>query len=315
VQAFADAFGVAPFLSYAELAKSDLCDICYVGTVHSLHYENVKMCLNNGKHVLCEKPLTLNLEQATELVKLARAKKLFLMEGMWTRCFPAMRKVCELITSGAIGNVNSVNADFGFHLAYDPTHRLFDPNCGGGALLDVGVYPIAFAMMALGKARPADVNAVAQLAPNKVDLNGSVSMLFGDKDSDAGVGGFASLSYSINAVSPIQWRVSGTGGFIEICSPAHAPEKIIVHYSDRPEETHHFPLPTSRPGGTTANFPSTSGFQYEIEEVRQCLQNGLLECPLYSLEETLDLMWTCDTIRGQVGVEYKGQLGNPTNAY
>ena len=178
-------------------------DVVYVATPHSAHREAAGLALEAGKHVLCEKAFTLNAREARELVDLARERGLFLMEAMWTYCNPLIRRMTELVRDGAIGEIRTVQADFGFAGAFGAEHRLRDPALGGGALLDLGVYPVSFAQLLLGE--PDRVQADALLSPEGVDLN--TGMLLG-WDS----GATALLSCSIVGDLPTVASVTGHGG-------------------------------------------------------------------------------------------------------
>ncbi|PJF45754.1 MAG: dehydrogenase, partial [Candidatus Thermofonsia Clade 3 bacterium] len=151
-------------------------DAIYVATPHSLHHANTLLALQHGKHVLCEKPFAINAAQAQEMVDAARSAGLFLMEAMWTRFLPIMVETRRLIAEGAIGKVQMIQADFGFRASFNPASRLFDPALGGGALLDVGVYPISLASMLLG--RPDRIAAVATLGATGIDENTGVLLGF-----------------------------------------------------------------------------------------------------------------------------------------
>ncbi len=137
--------------SYEALVADPDVEAVYIATTHNLHYENVKLCLEKGKHVLCEKPFTVNAVQAQELIELARAKKLFMMEAVWTRFLPAILKLQELLAAGVIGDVRTVKADFSIWRAFDPENRLWNKALAGGALLDLGIYPITFASIVFGE--------------------------------------------------------------------------------------------------------------------------------------------------------------------
>ncbi len=165
---FADQFG-APrrHASYAALAADPEVDAIYVATPHSLHQENSLLCLEAGKPVLVEKPFTINAQEARALIDAARARRVFLMEAMWTRYIPLMVEVRRLLAEGAIGEVRMVAADFGYRTRYDPASRAFDPALGGGGLLDVGVYPISLASMIFGNA--ARIASLAHLGETGVD--------------------------------------------------------------------------------------------------------------------------------------------------
>src|SRR6478735_8212752 len=201
-KAFAERFGIPKaYGSWAELAADDEVDVVYVATPHSAHREATALCLKAGKHVLCEKAFTLNSREAEELVALARDRGLFLMEAMWTYCNPVIRRLTALIADGAIGDIRTVQADFGLAGPFDPDHRLRNRALGGGALLDLGVYPVSFAQLLLGE--PDRIQAGALLSPEGVDLN--TGMLLG-WDS----GATALLSCSIVANLPTAATVIGT---------------------------------------------------------------------------------------------------------
>lgn len=175
-RAFADRFGIPrAYGSWTELADDEGVDVVYVATPHSAHRVAAGLCLRAGRSVLCEKPFTVNAVEARELADLARTHGRFLMEAMWTYCNPVVRRLTELVADGAVGEVRSVHADFGLAGPFDPGHRLLDPALGGGALLDLGVYPVSFAHLLLGE--PDEVQAWAHLTEDGVDDN--TGMLLG----------------------------------------------------------------------------------------------------------------------------------------
>ncbi|MEE1941321.1 Gfo/Idh/MocA family oxidoreductase [Streptomyces sp. TRM 70361] len=282
---FADAHGIPrAYGSWTELAADPDVDVVYVATPHSAHFEAARVCLEAGKAVLCEKPLTLNLAQARELVELARRRKVFLMEAMWTYCSPVVRRMLELIDDGAVGEVRSVHADFGIAAPDDPAHRLRDPRLGGGALLDLGVYPVSFAHLVLGA--PSSVAAWAHLTPEGVDETTGVLLGY---DS----GAVATLSCSIAAASPTVAAVSGTRGRIELPHGFFAPETFLLHRAGHePEEVR---VPGARDG---------AGYAHEAAEVMRCLREKETESPLVPLDGTLAVMTTLDAVRERVGVRY-----------
>jgi predicted dehydrogenase len=211
-QAAADAFAARYGIPHAygdweQLAADERVDVVYVATPHSAHHDAAALCLDAGRAVLCEKPLTMDAAEARALVELARGRGVFLMEAMWMRCNPAIRRIVEVIGDGAIGAVQTVHADFGILGPTDPAHRLRNPALGGGALLDLGVYPVSFAHLLLG--RPAQVRAWSSLTPEGVDANTGV--LLGYQD-----GALAALSCGIVAGTPCRAVVAGEGGRIEL---------------------------------------------------------------------------------------------------
>lgn len=201
-KAFAERFGIPrAYGNWAALVADEDVDVVYVATPHSAHREATALALEAGKHVLCEKAFTINEREARELVKLARDRGLFLMEAMWTYCNPVIRRMTELVRDGAIGEIRTVQADFGFAGDFGAEHRLRDPALGGGALLDLGVYPVSFAHLLLGE--PDRVQADALLSPEGVDLNTGMLLSW---DSGAN----ALLSCSLVGHHPTAATVIGT---------------------------------------------------------------------------------------------------------
>ncbi|GIH74688.1 Gfo/Idh/MocA family protein [Planobispora longispora] len=284
--AFADRYGIPrAHGSWAELAADPDVDVIYVATPHNAHYEAVRLCLEAGKAVLCEKAFTLNRAQAAELVDLARERGLFLMEAMWMRCNPAIRKIVELVGEGAIGPVSTVHADFGLSVAVEPGHRLRNPELGGGALLDLGVYPISFAHMLLGA--PAKVQSWSHLTPEGVDEN--TGMLFGYSG-----GAVALLSCGIGTHSPVTASVSGPLGRIELPHLFFRPDVFTLYRTGGEPETFHVPY-------------DGNGMNHEAAEAMRCLREGLLESPLVPWQATLEVMGLMDEIRAQAGVRFPGE--------
>ncbi|MEV8401986.1 Gfo/Idh/MocA family protein [Streptomyces niveus] len=282
-KAFADRFGVPrAYGDWAGLVADPDVDIVYVATPHSAHRAAAGLALEAGKPVLCEKAFTLNAREAGELVALAGERGLFLMEAMWMYCSPVVRRMTELIADGAIGEVRTVQADFGLQGPFAPEHRLRDPALGGGALLDLGVYPVSFAQLILGE--PDRVQADALLSPEGVDLN--TGMLLG-WDS----GATALLSCSVTARTPSTATVTGTAGRIELPSGFFHPDAFVLHREGRDPERHAVESPLA-------------GMQHEAAEVARCLRAGEKESPLVPLAGSLAVMRTLDAVRERVGVRY-----------
>ncbi|MBX9387454.1 Gfo/Idh/MocA family oxidoreductase [Streptomonospora halotolerans] len=270
--------------SYADLAADPQVDVVYVATPHSVHRDAAVLCLEAGRHVLCEKPLAVNAAQAEQMVQAARRARRFLMEAMWTRFAPAMARVRELVAEGAIGEVRMVTATIGGHVPYDPRGRLFAPALAGGALLDVGVYPVALASEFLGEIT--DVQARAALAPTGVDSQAAVVLT-------GATGALGLLGCSVEAHIPRRAAVVGTAGSIELAD-WYCPTGLVLHRAGaRPEEL---------------EFPHTAnGFEYEAAEVQARLRAGDLESPLMSWDESLRIARVLDAVRERVGVAYPGE--------
>ncbi|WP_406264318.1 Gfo/Idh/MocA family oxidoreductase [Actinacidiphila glaucinigra] len=286
-RAFADRFGIPrAYGSWTELADDEGVDVVYVATPHSAHRVAAGLCLRAGRSVLCEKPFTVNAVEARELADLARTHGRFLMEAMWTYCNPVVRRLTELVADGAIGEVRSVHADFGLAGPFDPGHRLLDPALGGGALLDLGVYPVSFAHLLLGE--PDEVQAWAHLTEDGVDDN--TGMLLG-YDS----GAMAVLSCSLTADTAQTAVVTGSAGRIEVPAGFFHPDRFVLRREGRePEE---FGAPDD----------GLRGLQHEAAEVMRCLRAGERESPLVPLEGSLAVMRTLDTVRDRIGVRYPGE--------
>jgi predicted dehydrogenase len=237
--------------------------------------------MEHRKAVLCEKPLAINSKQVETIIASARRNKVFLMEAMWTRFFPAIKKAEELVREGAIGEIKFLQADFGFYSESDPSSRLYDRKLGGGSLLDVGIYPLFLAMLILGK--PEKVKAISQFTTTSVD--GSTSMLLNYSS-----GSTALLSSSILCDTPLHATISGTKGTIQIQSPWYAPSllKIITPDTER-----------------TIDFPIQGlGFHYEAQEVVKCIQAGKVESDEMNLQFSRDLMGILDWVRTESGITY-----------
>jgi predicted dehydrogenase len=281
--AFAKEFGIPKhYGSWQELAADPDIDIVYVATHHPFHGENTMECLNAGKAVLCEKPFTMNRKELEPLVKTARENKVFLMEAIWTRFLPSLQKVLELNSGGELGKLHSIYADLGFRREFDPLHRLFDPAKGGGALLDIGIYPAFISQLLTGQ--PAEIKASARFAETGIDH--SCSMIF---DHSSGIS--SSLNCTVMAESPSEVNLLYEKGRIRMGSNWHTPGPIIVYRQDREPERIEFP-------------EQGNGYRYEAAEVMRCLNEGLSESPLLPLQFSLDLMGTLDRVREICGIRY-----------
>ncbi len=292
-EAFAERFGVArAYGDWESLARDPDIDVVYVATPHSAHRAAAGLCLAAGRNVLCEKPFTLNLREAEELVALAREHDRFLMEAMWMYCNPLVRRLKALVDDGAIGDVRTVQADFGLAGPFPAAHRLRDPALGGGALLDLGVYPVSFAQLLLGE--PDGVAARAVLSEEGVDLQTGALLSW---DS----GALASVHCSIVGGTGATASVTGTRGRIDIPSGFFHPDRLVLHRDGRdPEEF----------AADPADGPRTS-MRHEAEEVMRALRAGEKESPLVPLDGTLAVMRTLDAVRERIGVRYPGDAVAP----
>jgi predicted dehydrogenase len=271
------------FGSYEELLSCPDLDAVYIASPHTGHHEQTLMCLNAGIAVLCEKPFAMNLPQVQEMVTLAKAKNVFLMEALWSRFMPTVLKTRELVETGAIGKLVGVKADFGFKAPFDSQSRTFNKDLGGGALLDIGIYPLFLSYLILGM--PTKITASAVFGPTGVDESTGMTMQYTD-------GTFAFLDCTFMAKTPCEGFVYGEEGFIKIHSRWHESKGVTLERYD----------------GTSAFFDfdrPTFGYDYEAIHVGECLQQGLTESPVWTLTDSLNLMKLLDNVRAQIGLVYE----------
>ena len=280
--AFATRLGIPrSYGSYADLLADDDVDVVYIATTHGQHHEHALLALEAGKPILVEKSFTLTARQARDVVSTARRKGLFCMEAMWMRLNPLIRKAQEIAASGRIGGLISVHADLSRYFTFDPAHRLYDLALGGGALLDLGVYPATFAWLFLG--RPDTVRATGSLSPTGSDA--TVALQWGYRD-----GRFAQVSASALGPNPLTGVVAGTKGWISIGKRVHRAPFITV-FDGTDEEV-------------LSQTIEGHGFRPEIAEVARCLRAGELESPFVPLDETVAILEVLDEARAQLGVRY-----------
>ena len=281
--AFADQFD-APrrYDSYEALVNDADVQAVYVSTPHHLHMENTLLCLEAGKAVMCEKPFAINAAQAQIMVDKARETGVFLMEAMWTRYLPIIVKLRELLAAGAIGDVRMITADFGYRSGFNPESRTFNPAMGGGALLDVGIYPISLAYMILGQ--PSRISSMAELGQTGVDEQSA--FIFGYEGGEMAV-----MTTAVRTNTPHEAYILGTNGRIKIHTPWWVGQTMTVSVNGQADEEIHLPL--------TGN-----GWNYEAAELMACLQAGKLESEIMPLDESLQIMHTMDEIRAQWGMKY-----------
>ena len=270
--------------SYEELVADSEIDAVYVASPHPFHAEHSILALDAGKAVLCEKPFALNARQARKVVETARTRGVFCMEAMWTRFIPTMVRLRELLAEGVIGEVKMLVADFGFGAAVDPAGRLFNPKLGGGALLDVGIYPVSLASMVLGT--PERITGLTHLGGAGVDEQGAV--VFGYPS-----GAVAVCYTAIRVTTPQLGYLMGSRGRIELDQGWWNGRSFVVKLEG---ETR-----------TVQPYRKGNGYNYEAEEVGRCLREGRTESAVMSLDETVSIMETLDRIRAQWGLRYPGE--------
>ena len=283
---FADRWGIERrYPDGDEIAHDPDVDVVYVATPHARHASDTINCLAAGKPVLCEKPFALNARQAQAMIEAAEPGRLFLMEAIWSRFLPAYRSLVDVLGSGRIGTPLQVDADFGFVKAFEPSHRLFSLELGGGALLDLGIYPLQLCMLVLGPI--GKIAAAASIGSTGVDERMAAVLHHFE-------GGLGIIKASLTIPLACTARISGTEGWIELPPFMHCPKSLTVH-SPGDIET------------IQCGFEG-DGLEPEIREVHRCLELGLSESPLMPLAETLGLARAMDEIRSQIGLRYPGEI-------
>jgi predicted dehydrogenase len=330
-QVFATQFDAGKaYGSYEELVRDPDIDVVYIATPHVRHKQDALLCLAAGKAILCEKPMALNAREASEIIDLARQQQLFCMEAMWMRFMPLIQQVRQWIEAGKIGEVRSLQANFGYPVAFDPQSRFFNPELGGGALLDRGIYPISLAFYLLGA--PREIAAAATLAPTGVDIYTAVQL-------DYTSGASALLYTSMRQMTSNEVSIGGTTGTIKIHAPFYQPDRISLSEEataiSLPQTLVDLDLAASEQLSWAAVLKQKSivrkidrvvgrflpsrgienrsavegaGYVYEAREVMRCLRAGLVESEVMPWAETLRIMEMMDEVRRSIGVKYPQDL-------
>ena len=279
---FADKFNIPNrHQGYETLVKDPDVDIIYISTLHPFHKRDALLALNAGKHILLEKPFTINAREAREIEALAKSKKLFVMEAMWTRFLPSMDAIFDVINSGVLGEIELLIADHSQALTHIP--RLVERELGGGALLDLGIYPISLAHRIFGK--PSAITAKARLNHEKVDA--TTSMIF-----EYAGGKQVAMTTSFLGAGPVTATVLGSLGRIEIDKSFYGQTSFKVF---------------NRNGEVIKSYDEKikgEGRQYQAIHVEECVRNGLTESPVMSLRESVEIMEVMDDVRAQIGLTY-----------
>ncbi|MBN9155408.1 MAG: Gfo/Idh/MocA family oxidoreductase [Microbacterium sp.] len=286
-QAFAAEFGIPrAHGTYEELAADPEVDIVYVATPHPSHAENALLCLHQGKHVLVEKPFTLNEREAAAVRDAAAARGLLAMEAMWTRYLPHMVRIRELLAEGALGEVRTVFADHTQRISSDPAHRLNALELGGGALLDLGIYPISFVWDVLGA--PVEISARARLGETGADTE--VATIFTHAS-----GALSTTVSSSRAAGPDTAHIVGTEGRIDIDRVWYTPTSFRL----------------TRPDGTVVeeytSDVAAGGKQYQALAAQELVAAGRIDGDILPIDETVAIMGTLDEVRAQIGLRYPGE--------
>jgi predicted dehydrogenase len=285
---FADRFGIpAAHGSYAGLVADDSVDAVYVATPHAMHAPDAELALNAGKHVLVEKPFTINAAEARSVVELAASRGLVVLEAMWTRWVPTMVRLREVIASGAIGDARTLIADHTQLVTKDLASRMYDPALGGGALLDLGVYPISFASDLFGAPR----TIAAASSPTETGVDAQTSIVFGYDGGRSAV-----IHTALDAKGPNTAAILGTEGRIAVDSVWYTPTSFTVYdRQDAVLERYESPDVTGR------------GMHFQALELERLVAEGSLGGSILSPEESISIMATMDEIRRQIGLRYPNE--------
>lgn len=282
---FAEEFGVPhAYGSYESMMDCRNLDVVYVATPHSLHFTCTMLCLSNKLPVLCEKPFALNAHEAHKMIEAAGHHGVFLMEALWTFFIPGVQRALEYVGAGGIGHLHTVKADFGFKLPLDRDSRLFNKTLGGGALLDIGIYPVLLALRLLGKPDPAHIQAVATFTETDVDDTTIFTFQYPDKKIALG-------HATVAAHTPVEAWLLGTEGSVRLHPRWHHTQILtLTRYEGKEivEQLEHYPY-------------QGWGYWMEAIHVQECLRDGLQESPIVPWQFTLSLAETLDAIREKIG--------------
>jgi len=285
--------------SYKELSEDLSVDVVYVGTINTTHFELAKMYLEAGKHVLCEKPMCMNVRETKELVEVARVKNLFLMEAVWSRCLPSYQAIRDLLAEGKIGEVKQVEASFGQVI---DTPRLHSKELGGGTVYDLGIYTIQFAQLVLGPEMPRVV-AGGHLGPQGCEESSSTTLLYQG-------GNTATITTHSRVSLPCEARIIGTKGTITVPFPFWTATKLVTSIVTRTQTETSEEKPTEQefalPTGASHpyNFTNSANMAFESGHVRDCILGGKTESTLVSLDETITMATIIEETRKQIGVTF-----------
>lgn len=286
----AEAFGneynvLTRYDSYDDLVIDKEVEAVYIATTHNSHKELTIKCLKQGKAVLSEKPIAVNQKEMLEMIKHAKEQNVFLMEALWTRFLPVTEMIKSWIDNGRIGEIRHISANFGFRGNNDPNARLLNPKLAGGALLDIGIYPIFFFTFLYDEA-PAEIKSIVKFSETGVDVDSNIIMKYSDNK-------MANMAISFNTYIPRDGLITGTKGVIRIPQFTRSTSATLEIDGEIVEEV---------------NIPFIkNGFEYEIAEVMKCLREGKIESELMSLEESLRLVRIMDAIRESWNFKYPNE--------
>lgn len=280
---FASRFNIKnSYNSYEEVFKDRDVDIVYIASPHNFHFEQTMAALEFGKSVLCEKPITVNYSQCKQLVEKANEKSLFLMEAQWMRFMPIIKEIKKIVDKGIIGEILRIEADFSYRADFDPDHRLFNPHLAGGALLDIGVYPLSFSLYIMNKL-PITFEGECAVGSSEVDEHGSITLKFDSNE-------IAVCTFGTRVDGSRHAIIRGTEGRIELNNEFYMATEAKIIKNDKVE---------------TITIPHKSfGYEWEIEEVNSCLRENKIESSIMTHQNSLDQMSILDELRKRWGIKY-----------
>jgi predicted dehydrogenase len=282
-KAFANKFNATVYYNnYLSLVNDPNVDVIYIATPHPFHYEQAKLCLQHNKPVLCEKPMCMNYQQTSELIELANSKNLFLMEAMWTACMPFMNMIIDIINAGLIGDIQYLHSSLCFTAPPNFDDRLYNNALGGGSILDVGVYVLSFATKLLGT--PTSLKSIVTHTSTGVDATANMILEYTN-------GATAHLLSSIAITTPQECSIVGTKGRIYVKEPMYKATEFILTTDDGATKTYLMPH-------------LCNGFEYEVKEVMNCLNNNLLQSTKVPHSQTLTVSRLMDEVLQQAGIKY-----------
>ena len=272
--------------NYQSLVTDPDIDVIYIATTHNFHFENIKLCLQHGKHVICEKPFTVNAQQTKILIALATENNCFMMECVWTRFFPAIEHLKQLLSENIIGEVHTVKANFSICEDFPLEHRLRNKSLAGGALLDLGIYPLTLASIVFGE-QPSRIQSSAVMGEDGVDESSCYLLEYQQHQR-------AILSASFIEESPTEGIISGTKGYIRIPDFLGAQE-LHIKLKDQAIKVSSFP------------FDADENFTFEVAHAMQCIRESKQQSDILPLDTTTAMMAIMDSIRNQWGLKYPGE--------
>lgn len=287
-QSFAKQYDIAHVENdYVSLVRREDIDAVYIATTHNFHFEQIVLCLKHNKHVLCEKPLTLNAAQARLVSQIAKERNLLVVEAVWTRFLPAIQALQNRINENIIGTISSVYVNFSIQPDVSNTHRLMNKSLAGGALLDLGIYPLTFADLVYSQA-PQSIEATAKMSETGVDESSHYLLGYAGGET-------ALLSASFTRTAPIQAVIYGDKGHIVVPHFLGA-QGFEVLINGEPTVQHDY------------KYDDTAPFIFEIEHFHDCLADSVVTSPIHPLEKSILLLDIMDDIRGKIGLKYEETL-------